>query len=82
MIYVSVSTKKMTSPKKTEIYFSYFPGDVKSLSPEKSPIVMKDVKWYTHNCTVGFMVAGNSLNYSIKFCQHFLLGIYRNISKL
>ncbi|XP_044754220.1 echinoderm microtubule-associated protein-like CG42247 [Coccinella septempunctata] len=32
--------------------------DVKSLSPEKSPIVMKDVKWYTHNCTVGFMVAG------------------------
>jgi echinoderm microtubule-associated protein-like 1/2 len=32
--------------------------DVKSLSPEKSPIAMKDVKWLTHNCTVGFMVAG------------------------
>ncbi|KAK9890613.1 hypothetical protein WA026_011976 [Henosepilachna vigintioctopunctata] len=32
--------------------------DVKSLSPEKSPIVMKDVKWYTHNSTVGFMVSG------------------------
>ncbi|XP_045474568.1 echinoderm microtubule-associated protein-like CG42247 [Harmonia axyridis] len=32
--------------------------DVKSLSPEKSPIVMKDVKWYTQNCTVGFMVSG------------------------
>ncbi|CAH1155979.1 unnamed protein product [Phaedon cochleariae] len=32
--------------------------DVKSLSPEKSPIAMKDVKWYTHNSTVGFMVAG------------------------
>lgn len=33
-------------------------GDVKSLSPEKSPIAMKDVKWYSHNSTVGFMVAG------------------------
>lgn len=32
--------------------------DVKSLSPEKSPIAMKDVKWLTHNCTVGFMVGG------------------------
>lgn len=33
-------------------------GDVKSLSPEKSPIAMKDVKWYSQNSTVGFMVAG------------------------
>lgn len=33
-------------------------GDVKSLSPERSPMAMKDVKWLTHNCTVGFMVAG------------------------
>lgn len=33
-------------------------GDVKSLSPEKSPIAMKDTKWYTHNSTVGFLVAG------------------------
>lgn len=33
-------------------------GDVKSLSPEKSPIAMKDIKWYTHNSTVGFMVSG------------------------
>ncbi|XP_050304564.1 echinoderm microtubule-associated protein-like CG42247 isoform X2 [Anthonomus grandis grandis] len=32
--------------------------DVKTLSPEKSPIAMKDVKWYTHNSTVGFMVSG------------------------
>ncbi|XP_058839557.1 echinoderm microtubule-associated protein-like CG42247 [Topomyia yanbarensis] len=32
--------------------------DVKSLSPEKSPIAMKDVKWLTNNNTVGFMVAG------------------------
>ncbi|XP_061502766.1 echinoderm microtubule-associated protein-like CG42247 isoform X1 [Anopheles gambiae] len=32
--------------------------DVKSLSPEKSPIAMKDVKWMTSNCTVGFLVAG------------------------
>lgn len=33
-------------------------GDVKSLSPERSPIAMKDIKWLTHNCTVGFLVAG------------------------
>ncbi|XP_033219907.1 echinoderm microtubule-associated protein-like CG42247 isoform X1 [Belonocnema kinseyi] len=32
--------------------------DIKSLSSEKSPIVMKDVKWYTYNCTVGYMVSG------------------------
>ncbi|XP_058127196.1 echinoderm microtubule-associated protein-like CG42247 [Anopheles ziemanni] len=32
--------------------------DVKSLSPEKSPIAMKDAKWLTNNCTVGFLVAG------------------------
>ncbi|XP_055857090.1 echinoderm microtubule-associated protein-like CG42247 isoform X1 [Episyrphus balteatus] len=32
--------------------------DVKSLSPERSPIAMKDVKWLTNNCTVGFLVAG------------------------
>ncbi|XP_052900839.1 echinoderm microtubule-associated protein-like CG42247 isoform X1 [Anopheles moucheti] len=32
--------------------------DVKSLSPEKSPIAMKDVKWLTSNSTVGFLVAG------------------------
>ncbi|KAL1137752.1 hypothetical protein AAG570_009448, partial [Ranatra chinensis] len=32
--------------------------DVKTLTAEKSPIAMKDVKWYTHNCTVGFMVGG------------------------
>ncbi|XP_047113095.1 echinoderm microtubule-associated protein-like CG42247 [Schistocerca piceifrons] len=32
--------------------------DVKSLTPEKSAVAMKDVKWYTHNSTVGFLVAG------------------------
>ncbi|KAK2588878.1 hypothetical protein KPH14_001743 [Odynerus spinipes] len=32
--------------------------DVKALSSEKSPLVMKDVKWHTHNCTVGYMVSG------------------------
>ncbi|XP_067208304.1 echinoderm microtubule-associated protein-like CG42247 isoform X2 [Linepithema humile] len=32
--------------------------DVKVLSSEKSPLVMKDVKWHTHNCTVGYMVSG------------------------
>lgn len=33
-------------------------GDVKSLSPERSPVAMKDVKWLTQHCTVGFLVAG------------------------
>lgn len=33
-------------------------GDVKTLAPEKSPIAMRDVKWATHNATVGFMVCG------------------------
>ncbi|VVC95369.1 unnamed protein product [Leptidea sinapis] len=32
--------------------------DVKALSPEKSPIAMKDVKWSTFNSTVGFLVSG------------------------
>ncbi|XP_072377492.1 echinoderm microtubule-associated protein-like CG42247 isoform X2 [Diabrotica undecimpunctata] len=32
--------------------------DVKTLSPEKSPIAVKDVKWFTHNSTVGFLTAG------------------------
>ncbi|XP_023245249.1 echinoderm microtubule-associated protein-like CG42247, partial [Copidosoma floridanum] len=32
--------------------------DVKALSSEKSPLIMKDVKWYTHNCTVGYLVSG------------------------
>lgn len=35
-----------------------FTGDVRSLSPERSPIAMKDIKWLTQNCTVGFLVAG------------------------
>ncbi|CAG9783542.1 unnamed protein product [Diatraea saccharalis] len=33
-------------------------GDIKALSPEKSPIAMKDVKWSTFNSTVGFLVSG------------------------
>ncbi|XP_045445645.1 echinoderm microtubule-associated protein-like CG42247 [Melitaea cinxia] len=32
--------------------------DIKALSPEKSPIAMKDVKWFTYNATVGFLVSG------------------------
>lgn len=36
--------------------------DAKSLSPERSPIAMKDVKWLTSNCTVGFLVAGQWSN--------------------
>lgn len=35
--------------------------DVKTLTSEKSPITMKDVKWYTHNSTVGFLVSGNNI---------------------
>jgi hypothetical protein len=37
-----------------------FTGDVKNVVTEKSPIGMKDVKWYTHNATIGFLVAGRS----------------------
>ncbi|KAE8743682.1 hypothetical protein FOCC_FOCC010723 [Frankliniella occidentalis] len=32
--------------------------DVKALSAEKSPVAMKDVKWYTQTCCVGYTVAG------------------------
>ncbi|XP_025832638.1 echinoderm microtubule-associated protein-like CG42247 isoform X2 [Agrilus planipennis] len=32
--------------------------DIKSLSPEKSPIAMKDVKWHTHNSCVGYLISG------------------------
>ncbi|XP_063236726.1 echinoderm microtubule-associated protein-like CG42247 [Bacillus rossius redtenbacheri] len=32
--------------------------DVKALIAEKSPAAMKDVKWHSHSCTVGYMVAG------------------------
>lgn len=32
--------------------------DVKALCAERSPIAMKDVKWLTHNCTIGFTVGG------------------------
>ncbi|XP_054286696.1 echinoderm microtubule-associated protein-like CG42247 isoform X2 [Macrosteles quadrilineatus] len=32
--------------------------DLKNLSVEKSAVAMKDVKWHTHNATVGFLVAG------------------------
>lgn len=28
------------------------------MSPERSPVAMKDVKWLTQFCTVGFLVAG------------------------
>lgn len=31
---------------------------MRSLSPERSPIAMKDIKWLSQNCTVGFLVAG------------------------
>lgn len=48
-----------------------FAGDIKSLSPEKSPIAMKDVKWSTYNATVGFLVSGtnNSESYFVIFSK-------------
>lgn len=42
------------------MYQKFISGDVKTLTAEKSPIAMKDVKWYTHNSTVGFLVSGNT----------------------
>ncbi|EEB10507.1 WD-repeat protein, putative [Pediculus humanus corporis] len=32
--------------------------DTKALIAEKSPITMKDVKWYTQTCTTGYTVSG------------------------
>lgn len=43
-------------------YKNIFAGDIKALSPEKSPIAMKDVKWFTYNSTVGFLVSGEYIN--------------------
>lgn len=34
-------------------------GDVKGLIQEKSASAMKDVKWYTYNATIGYLVSGN-----------------------
>jgi len=34
-------------------------GDVKGLIQEKSASAMKDVKWYTYNATVGYLISGN-----------------------
>lgn len=34
---------------------------MKALSAEKSPVAMKDVKWYTQTCCVGYTVAGACL---------------------
>lgn len=38
--------------------FQSLTGDTRSLSPERSAILMRDTKWLSHNCTVGFLVAG------------------------
>lgn len=36
------------------------------MSPERSPIAMKDIKWMTQNSTIGYLVAGmwNNIYYS------------------
>lgn len=36
----------------------FFLGDVKGLIQEKSASAMKDVKWYTYNASVGYLVSG------------------------
>lgn len=36
----------------------FFSGDVKGLIQEKSAPAMKDVKWYTYNASVGYLVSG------------------------
>lgn len=33
-------------------------GDVKGLIQEKSASAMKDVKWYTYNATIGYLISG------------------------
>ncbi|KAF4532363.1 hypothetical protein B566_EDAN003667 [Ephemera danica] len=32
--------------------------DIKTMTSEKSPLSMKDVKWFTHTCALGFLVSG------------------------
>lgn len=54
-IYTCILTAVYGQKSKHQIFIT---GDVKALSSEKSPLVMKDVKWYTHNCMVGYMVSG------------------------
>ena len=55
-------------------------GDVKALSSEKSPLIMKDVKWYTHNCTVGYLVSGkNDCMTKCSDIKNFFINIFYNI---
>lgn len=46
----------------SDLYFVYKLsnnlGDVKGLIQEKSAPAMKDVKWYTYNATIGYLVSG------------------------
>ncbi|RZF34307.1 hypothetical protein LSTR_LSTR011808 [Laodelphax striatellus] len=32
--------------------------DIRNLSVEKSPVTMKDTKWYSQTCTLGYLIAG------------------------
>lgn len=52
-----------------------FVGDVKGAIQEKSHIAMKDIKWSTLNCTVGYLIAGEF----IIQCIYFVLKIIENI---
>lgn len=47
------------------------------MSPEKSPVAMKDIKWLTQNCTVGFLVAGTYYFFkTIIHYKHFFFIIF------
>jgi len=46
----------------TKIFLYIFVlGDVKGLIQEKSAPSMKDVKWYTYNASIGYLVSGKLL---------------------
>lgn len=50
--------------------FSTNLGDVKGLIQEKSAAAMKDVKWYTYNATIGYLVSGNYI-FKINLVIHY-----------
>lgn len=39
----------------------YILGDVKGLIQEKSASAMKDVKWYTYNASIGYLISGKTI---------------------
>ena len=50
-------------------------GDVKGAIQEKSHIAMKDIKWSTLNCTVGYLIAGK-LRVEVQFYETIFVSVF------